>query len=135
MKGLPVFKKVLVLAIVMSLAACSAKTGDANASTSGDPGTLAVTAAFTPDPPTQGSDTITVTLKDASGNPVHGAQVKIATNMPTMSMKGPDLTPKDNGDGTYTTSAKLDYNTKWSFVISADANGQHATTTVEKDVH
>lgn len=130
------FKKALVFVTVLSLAACSAKSsGDANASTSSDPGTLAVSAAFTPDPPAKGTDTITVTVKDASGNPVHGAQVKIATNMPTMSMKGPDLAPNDNGDGTYTVSAKLDYDTKWSFAITADANGQHATTTVEKDVH
>ncbi len=129
-------KTILAFAAALSVAACAGKTSsDANASATGDGGTLEVTAAFTPEPPVQGVETITVTVKDASGAAVHGAHVKIATNMPAMSMKGPDLIAKDNGDGTYTTSAKLNYNTKWSFAIATDANGQHATTIVDKDVH
>ncbi len=128
-------KTMLALAAALSLAACAGKSSsDANASASGDSGALAVTAAFVPDPPAQGLETITVTVKDASGAPVRGAHVRIATNMPAMSMKGPELTARDNGDGTYTTSAKLNYKTKWSFAIVTDANGQHATTTVDKDV-
>lgn len=69
---------------------------------------LAVRATFDPNPPSaKGADKIIISVKDASGKPVSGATVKIATSMPTMSMKGADMVARDSGHGTYTVDAKL----------------------------
>ena len=98
-------------------------------------GTLSVTSAFSPNPPTShGDDTIVVTVKDAAGHPVRGAKVKIATSMPTISMKGGDLVAKDHGDGTYMAVTKLAYATKWAFDITAESKGHHGATRVEREL-
>lgn len=92
---------------------------------------LAVSATFSPDPPSaKGMGTIIVSVKDASGKPVSGASVKIATSMPTMSMKGADLVAHESGHGRYTAAVKLDYATTWGFLISATSNGQNGATRV-----
>lgn len=96
---------------------------------------LAVSATFNPNPPSaKGVDKIIVSVKDASGKPVSGAMVKIATSMPTMSMKGAEMVAHDSGHGKYTADAKLNYATKWAFDITASAKGQSGTTHVEKDL-
>ncbi len=98
-------------------------------------GKLAVSAAFTPSTlSTKSPATITIRVKDGSGRPVSGAVVKIATSMPSMSMKGANMLAQEHGSGTYTATAKLAYATKWAFDISADAKGQHGSTHVEKDL-
>ncbi len=74
-----------------------------------------------------------VTVKNAAGAPVHGAAVKIATSMPTMSMKGADIIVREHGNGTYIANPKLGHATKWAFDISATANGQQGTTHLERD--
>lgn len=95
---------------------------------------LTVSTAFSPTPPHQGPETITVTIKDAGGKPVKGAKVKIATNMPSMSMPGPKLTAQDNGDGTYSAQTNLNYATTWSFAVTASAQGKTATATTKVDI-
>ncbi len=89
---------------------------------------------FAPDPPKQGPETITVTVKDASGNPVKGATVKIGSKMPSMSMTGPNLTATDNGDGTYAAQTNLNYATQWVFEIAVSAAGKNGTVHVTQDV-
>lgn len=123
-------KRLLALvAIVLLAAGC---TGKADKAQSGAPLNLSTT--FSPDPPKQGSETITVTLTDANGAPVKGADVKISTTMPAMSMTGPTVTGSDNGDGTYTAHMMVNYATGWQFAVSAAANGTRATSTVSRDV-
>lgn len=96
---------------------------------------LAVSASFNPNPPSaKGVDKIIVSVKDASGKPVSGAIVKIATSMPTMSMKGAEIVAHDSGHGMYTADAKLNYATKWAFGITANAKGQSGMTHVEKEL-
>ena len=113
----------LALALALGLVACS-----------GTQNKTAMTVAFTPDPPQRGSESITITLKDGSGNPVKGAHVAITASMPSMSMNGPALTARDNGDGTYTAQGKLDYATDWKFDVVANANGETEQTTVTENV-
>jgi hypothetical protein len=122
-------RKVLItissLALVASLAACSGKTHDAGASSSGKTsGDFTMTTSFSPNPPKQGAETITVTVKNAGGDSVKGATVKIDTTMASMSMNGPTLTATEQGDGTYVAHAKLNYATTWTFNISATADGK-----------
>ena len=77
---------------------------------------------------------IVVTVKDAGGKPVKGATVKVGTNMPTMSMSGPTLAAHDNGDGTYSAKANLNFATKWTFDITATAGGRKGATHLTADV-
>ena len=113
----------LVATFSATLAACSGKGGD-----------MSVNVTLSPDPPKKGAETLTVTVKDASGDPVRGANVSIATNMPSMSMPGPKLNATDNGDGTYTARAQLDYATRWTFDIAATVDGRTAITQAKADV-
>jgi ABC-type glycerol-3-phosphate transport system substrate-binding protein len=116
---------ILSLALVASLAACSRKSNDASTSSSATAsGELTMTTSFSPNPPKQGPETITVTVKNATGDTVKGATVKIKTNMASMSMSAPTLTATDQGDGTYVARTKLDYATTWTFDVSARADGK-----------
>ena len=118
-------KRSLAVLTLLILAACS------GGGTSSD---LAITTAFSPNPPKQGSEAIVVTLKDASGKPVTGATVKVTSTMPSMSMAGPSADAKDNGDGTYTANMVLQYATSWTFDVSAAVNGKTTTAEVKQDV-
>jgi len=124
------------IALIATLAACSSKSETSATTTAQaqNAGGFSVATAFSPDPPKQGPETITVNVKDASGNPVKGATVKIASNMPNMSMSGPTLTATDNGDGTYPTQTNLNYTTKWVFDITVAAAGKNGTVHVTQDV-
>jgi len=130
-------KFALSFALLLALTACAAKT-ESTASTSTTQaqtaGDFTVATAFSPDPPRQGSQTITVMVKDASGALVKGAAVKISTNMPTMSMAGPTLTATDNGDGTYAAQTNLNYATQWKFDIAVSASGKTGIAHVTQDV-
>lgn len=124
---------VLGLLALVALSACSPKSADSTASaqTAGD---FTVATQFAPDPPKQGPETITVTVKDAGGNLVKGATVSIVTDMPSMSMAGPKLALTDNGDGTYAAQTNLNYGTTWTFAISVAAGGKTGTAHLTEEV-
>ena len=123
----------VILAIV--LCACSPKSDTAaSAAASQAAGDFNVTTQFSPDPPKQGSETITFTIKDASGNPLKGAIVSVATNMPKMSMVGPKLSANDNGDGTYAVQTNLNYATQWTFDVNVAAAGKTGVAHLVADV-
>jgi len=132
------FRRLIVsAALVSALAACSSKSDTSSTTTTTSAqtaGGFAVATQFSPDPPTQGPQTITVTVKDASGNPVKDATVKIRSKMPTMSMTGPNLTATDNGDGTYAAQTNLNYATQWVFEIAVSAAGKTGIVHVTQDV-
>lgn len=133
------FRRLIVsAALIAALAACSSKsdtssstTTTSQAQTAGD---FSVATQFSTDPPKQGPQTITITVKDASGNPVKGATVKIGSKMPSMSMPGPNLVATDNGDGTYAAQTNLNYATQWVFDIAVSAGGKNGTAHVTQDV-
>jgi len=123
------------LAAAVSLSASAPQFAPCAANAQTPAKRLAVSAAFNPNPPSaKGPDTIVVSVKDASGKPLSGATVKIATSMPTMSMKGANLIARDSGHGTYIAVAKLTYATKWAFDVTASLNGQSGTTHLEKEL-
>jgi len=93
-----------------------------------------MTMSFDPSPPKQGSETIMVSIKDASGKAVKGASVTIATRMPKMSMTGPNLTLQDNGDGTYSAVTNLNYSTTWVFDVNASQAGKSAKAEFDQKV-
>jgi len=122
--------KIAVLGALAALwvASCapSGNSGGAQAPTSST-GDLAMTIAFDPSPPKQGSETITISLKDASGSATKGATVRIATKMPDMGMTGPAMSAQDNGDGTYSAVANFTYQTKWVFDVTASFGGKSSS--------
>ena len=132
------FRSLIVsAALVGTLAACASKTDTSSSATTTSmqsTGDFSVATQFAPDPPKQGPETITVTVKDASGNPVKGATVKISSTMPSMSMSGPNLTATDNGDGTYAAQTNLNYATQWVFNVAVSAGGKSGSVHVTEDV-
>ena len=132
------FHRLLVSAVlVAALAACASKSETSSSTTATQAqtaGPFSAATQFSPDPPKQGPETITITAKDASGNPVKGATVKIVTKMPTMSMSGPTLTATDNGEGTYAAQTNLNYATQWVFDITVSAGGKRGVAHVTQDV-
>ncbi len=131
------FRRLLVVCILVTAAACASKSETSSSTTTvqaQNAGPFSVTTQFSTDPPKQGPQTITVTVKDASGNPVKGATVKLVTKMPTMSMAGPTLAATDNGDGTYAAQTNLNYATQWTFDVTVAAGGKRGTAHVTQDV-
>jgi nitrogen fixation protein FixH len=128
---------IIALGLSVLLIACSSKsqttssTTTATAQTAGD---FTMATRFSPDPPKQGAETITIVLNDAGGNAVKGATVTIGTNMPSMSMTGPTLTATDNGDGTYSAETNLNYATQWTFDVRARAGTKSGKLSVKADV-
>jgi len=129
-------KKIIALVTAaLLIAGCSSKDKESKTSSSvAGPQDIAITTAFTPDPPQKGRDALTVTLKDGTGAPIKGATVKIDTTMPSMSMSGPSVVARDNGDGRYTAQLTLQYATNWQFAVSAKAAGKKGVAQVTADV-
>jgi ABC-type glycerol-3-phosphate transport system substrate-binding protein len=125
----------LVIATLL-IAGCSSKSPSAGSSgaPSSSSGDFSMTLSFDPAPPAKGNETITITVKDDSGNAVKGAIVKIGTTMPQMSMTGPKLTAQDNGDGTYSAVANLIYATHWVFDVAATQDGKRGNAEFTADV-
>lgn len=127
-------RAIAIVAVILLVAGCSSKANNASGQDAGTSANLTVSATFNPDPPKQGSEAITVTVKDASGAPVKGAVVKISTTMPSMSMTGPSTAATDNGDGTYSASMSLQYATSWHFTIEATSDGKTARSELVENV-
>lgn len=130
-------RSLIALGLALALAGCSSKTDTSSTTTTAtaqQAGDFVVSTTFSPDPPKQGTQTITIGLKDAAGSPVKGASVTIATNMPSMSMAGPTLTASDNGDGTYSAQTNLNYATPWTFDVRAKAGAKSGHVTIRADV-
>lgn len=131
-------KNVLVTGLMTILVtACSsshpaqAPSGLTPVSSSGD---LVMSLSFDPTPPKQGNETIIVTVKDAAGKPVSGAVVKSDARMPDMGMTGSSLRFQDNGDGSYSAIANLNYQTKWVFDATASQGAKISKAEFAADV-
>lgn len=95
---------------------------------------LNMTVAFSPNPPRQGTETVTIALSDGAHRPVNGAHVSIATNMPSMSMSGPTVVAASKGNGRYVASMKIAFATRWAFNVVAKTNGKTVSRTITQDV-
>jgi hypothetical protein len=119
--------------IVSTVLACGCTSnaggsgGGGGQAPSSSTGNSSMMITLNPSPPKQGNETITVTLKDATGAAVKGAVVRISTKMPDMAMMGPTLSAQDNGDGSYSAVANLNYQTKWIFDVTASSRNETST--------
>ena len=120
-------KHLAVLTMILAMLGCSSKSANSQ-------GDFTVATAFSPDPPKEGRETLTITLTDPSGAPLKGADVRIATAMPSMSMTGPTVSATDNGDGTYTAQMGLQYATSWTFTITAKNGTKSVRSVVTRNV-
>jgi multidrug efflux pump subunit AcrA (membrane-fusion protein) len=82
-----------------------------------------------PDPPARGKNKLIVTLKDAAGKPLAGAQISITyymAAMPSMGMAAikAQSALTDQGDGTYSGTIDLQSGGTWLVTISATKDGQ-----------
>jgi hypothetical protein len=129
------FSVALTLALVGCVSGGSSSSSSATtltpASSSGD---FTLTMSFDPSPPKQGSETISISVKDASGSAVKGASVKATTKMPAMSMAGPALAFQDKGDGKYSAVTNMNYQTKWVLDVQASGGGKSGTAEFDQDV-
>jgi len=124
-------KLMTLITAALLIAACSSQGAGKH---SGAAHGLAITATLVPDPPRQGPETLTVTVRDDAGSPVEGAAVTVNTSMPAMSMMGPLVVASAAGGGTYKAHLTLQYATKWRFSVTAKSNGRSATSELITDV-
>lgn len=101
-------------------AAMNAPTGAAQAS---------IEFTSDPSPPHKGDNTFRVTLKNASGAPISGAQVTVTFFMPAMPAMGMAAMRivanlSDKGGGMYEGAGKLESGGTWQVTILAQKNGQ-----------
>ena len=132
-------KLVFSAGLALVLAGCGSSTPSSSASATplaptSSSGDFTLTMSFDPSPPKQGNETISISLKDTSGNAVKGAVVKSTTTMPAMSMSGPALTFQNNGDGTYSAVTNMNYQTKWVLDVKATATGKSGAAKFDQDV-
>lgn len=95
---------------------------------------LNMAVSFSPNPPEQGTETITVQIGDATHKPVNGGNVTISTAMPSMSMTGPSVQAIAKGNGRYVATIKLAFATRWSFTILAKVGGKTLKRTIASDI-
>jgi len=127
---------IALVAVASVVVGCTSKDNNVSQDKAAqdDQANLTISTAFNPDPPRHGAEALTITVKNADGTPTKGAVVKITTQMPSMSMSGPEATAADNGDGTYSASLSLRYATNWHFIITASSEGKTARSEIVKDV-
>jgi Cu(I)/Ag(I) efflux system membrane fusion protein/cobalt-zinc-cadmium efflux system membrane fusion protein len=86
-----------------------------------------------PDPPARGRDRVRVTLRDASGKPITGANVSVTfymAAMPAMGMAAmrAQATATDQGNGVYASDIDLQSGGTWQVTIVAAKDGQTIAT-------
>jgi len=89
-----------------------------------DAGPFALTAAFSPDPPKTGRNTIVLTVRDDAGAPVGGATIDAVAVMPPMGamaeMRSTGVVT-DEGDGRYRIDVELTANGSWPLTLAIEA--------------
>lgn len=110
-------------AALLAVPACAAK-----------PAPLTMTVNFDPAPVRQGAETITVILQDARHKPVSGADVTIASSMPTMSMAGAIEKASPLRAGVYVAKMSVNFATRWTFDVKASAGKRSIHRSYTEDV-
>jgi len=122
-----------LLALVLVGSAFSCAKQQATAVKAAD---LDVQIAIEPDPPTTGKNRLRISIRDASGKPVDGAQLEFEYSMPAMGsmpeMKGGGEV-KAEGGGRYIVTYALPMQGDWHLTISVDVPG-HARASMKLKV-
>ena len=114
----------LAAALLLSAFACG--TGDA-----GQRSDVAVDLAFEP-PPAVGGTTCVVTLRDASGAPLAGADVRVEGNMNHAGMVPVFAEPRETEPGRYAGDFEFTMGGDWFVIVSAElADGSRVERTVD----
>lgn len=115
-------RSILCLMSLLAATACS-KPPLPPTTTAGD---LRIRLALVPDPPSTGDNALLVTLTDASGKPVEGAQLAFQYDMPAMGampeMKGGGES-RSLGEGRYRITYPLQMNGDWTLTLGIEAPG------------
>ena len=132
----------LLLLCALTLAGCSKKEAEtrSNASKPGNSVILSTTVArnsafsmaiaFDPSPPKMSSKTkFHVDLKDSSGAPVDGTDVRISLVMPLMDMGKNEVVMQPAGKGAYDGTGQFSMSGEWEVVVTASAAGKSGKTT------
>jgi Cu(I)/Ag(I) efflux system membrane fusion protein len=89
-----------------------------------DAGPFTIAAAFSPDPPKTGRNTIALEVRDADGKPVSGATIEAVAVMPPMGamaeMRSTGETT-ERGDGRYDVALELTANGSWPLTLAIHA--------------
>lgn len=100
-------------------------------------GAFIVAAAWNPDPPAVGQNTLTLTVTDASGAAVTGATVVVDPQMPTHghgSSEDPVIT--EVGAGVYTaTPVTFQMPGAWEITVDATLGDDHGTLVIDLTVN
>ncbi len=75
---------------------------------------------MTPVPLKANANKLLLELQNAKGSPVSGAKITAKTDMPTMSMAGPDLEARETGAGSYQIDANF-MSTLWAVDLNIAA--------------
>lgn len=111
----------LILIVLLLLTACSKSAGGTLTQTQGD---YTASLAFDPDPPAMMTAVgMSLTLEDASGQLVEGAEVSYDLTMPAMSMPPNQPTATEQGSGVYETEATFTMGGEWQADAMVDVNG------------
>lgn len=111
------------LGLLLLLSGC----GGSNAPASPSEADIQVELATNPNPAKSGDVELIVTVKDASGQPVSDAQVKLKsdhTEMSGMTMEGPATA---QGEGRYAIVAPLEHGGKWQVTVQVQQGGNNVS--------
>lgn len=108
----------LLLLCLILLTACGPQTAP-----SAPQGTT-ITARVEPDPPAVGESTVIVTLQDAGGNPIEGAQISIHGDMDHAGMEPVDRDTSTATDGEYRVPFEWTMGGGWILEITAQLPDQ-----------
>ncbi|MCL5997989.1 MAG: FixH family protein [Chloroflexi bacterium] len=120
MKRIGVVMSVLIFAGWL-LVACGVPTATPTAAPIANE--LAIELTTDPDPPKAGDLEIIVTVKDSTGKPVEGAEVRVSANMTAMDMGRMTGKATDQGGGRYALKAQLAHGGEWKFTVQVDKPG------------
>lgn len=95
---------------------------------------LNMAVTFAPNPPRQGTETVTVILTDGAHKPVSDARVSIAASMPAMSMSAPIVKAVQSRAGVYVATLTLNFATQWKFEVSAKSGAARVVRSYMQNV-
>ncbi|MGD9099700.1 MAG: FixH family protein [Anaerolineae bacterium] len=102
----------LLLVLALALAACGGSDDDE--------GDLSVELALTPDPPLVGPATVIVTLHDADGQPVSGAEMELEGTMTHAGMVPVFGEADEKEPGHYEAELEFTMGGDWVIIVRAD---------------